>query len=279
MWWLFYSLLAAILWGVGQIFVKRGLRDISSLFNTALSTLVGFLIFMPFSLINGVHFEQFFQILPVALVISTLFLIYYYAINHGQISLTGTVIGIFPIIVVILSLLFLHETPSIYQKLAIAIAIAGTVTVAAPSKLGKVHFGPWFWWALFAVFSIGIADFMIKILLNQYDVYTYLFTFTLCSMFVTLLVVFLDKKGRVLPKFTWKHYLPTLIGVTMMEFGFFVFHLALSQGYASLVTPISGIYVAITAILAWLILKEKLSKFQFAGVALCAIGVVLVGIA
>jgi uncharacterized membrane protein len=98
-------------------------------------------------------------------------------------------------------------------------------------------------------------------------------------MTVNLILLAIDKKGRVLPKFSREKYLPTLVGVGMMELGFFIFHLALVDGYVSLVSPISGVYVAITAVLAWLILKEKISKFQFAGIALCAIGVILVGIA
>lgn len=277
--WLFYALVTAITLGIGQIFVKKGLRDISPLFNTALATLFGFCIFIPFGLVNGVHFEHVLEIAPIALFISTLFLIYYYALNHGQISLTGTVIGTYPLVTVILSLFFLQENPSIYQKLAISLAILGTVLVASPSKVGKVHFGPWFWWALFAVFSIGIADFLIKVLINQYDIFTYLFTFGFCSLFVTTVLCVLDKKGRVLPTFSWKYYFPTLIGIALIEFSFFVFHLALVDGYISLVSPISGIYVAITAILAWIFLKEKISKVQFIGIALSTLGVVLIGIA
>lgn len=276
--WLFYALLTAVFLGIGQIFVKKGLKDISPLFNTALSTLLGSFIFIPFALFNGVHFDHVLLIAPIALLIAILFLIYYYALNHGQISLTGTVIGTYPIITIILSLLFIHEAPSLYQKLAIGLVILGTTFVALPSKLEKIHFGMWFWWAITAVFTIGIADFLIKVLINTYDVFTYLFTFSFCSMFVTAMLCLLDKKGRVLPKFTWKYYLPTLIGVGLIEFSFFIFHLALVDGYISLVSPISGIYVAITAILAWIILKEKLSKIQFFGIALSTLGVILIGI-
>jgi uncharacterized membrane protein len=276
--WLFYALTAAVMWGVGQIFVKKGFQDTSPLFSTITSTLFGLMIFLPFSLINGVQFDHVLQIAPIALIIATLFLCFYYAINHGQISLTGTIVGTYPVVTVVLSLLFLNESPSVYQKLAIALAILGTALVASPSRIGKIRMGTWFWWAIFAVFAIGIADFLIKLLLNQYDIYTYLFTFGLCSATVNLILLLLDKKGRVLPKINARQNLPTLTGVAMMEVGFFVFHLALVDGYVSLVSPISGIYVAITALLAWIFLKEKIDKIHFVGIALAAIGVILVGI-
>ena len=276
--WLFYALLAALMWGVGQIFVKKGLNEISSLFNNILSSSIGFIIFIPFALINGVHFEKILSIAPFACIVSALFFSYYYVIGRGQLALTGTVVGTYPIITVILSLIFLNESPSIFQKLAIGVIILGTVLVAFPNKVQKTKIGSWLLFALVAVFMIGTADFMIKLLINKSDLYTYLFTYGICSMLVTILLSLLDKKGRKLPQFNLKQYLPTFIGDGLIEVGFFIFHLALKDGYISLVSPISGIYVGITAVLAWLILKEKISKVQFAGIALAAIGVILVGI-
>jgi len=70
---------------------------------------------------------------------------------------------------------------------------------------------------------IGTGDFLIKLLLNQSDLYTYLFTYAFCSIILTGLTIFIDKKGRILPKFTWNLYLPTFIGVAMIEVGFFCF--------------------------------------------------------
>lgn len=278
--WFFYALLAAVFWGVGQIFVKKGLKDISALFNNALATIIGFAIFIPFALSHTVNFDKFWQLLPFTIIVSALFISYYYAIGRGQLALTGTVVGTYPFVTVLLSLLFLGENPSVFQLLAISIIIVGTVLVAWPDKIQKkVILGSWLIWALLAVFMIGTADFLIKVLINQSDVYTYLFTYGFGSLIATAILVLIDKKGRQLPRFSKKTYLPTLIGVGMVEFGFFVFHLAVNEGLISLVSPISGIYVAITAVLAWLILKEHISKKHAIGIGLAALGVILIGIA
>lgn len=276
--WLFFTLLAALFWGIGQIFVKKGLTNTSALFNNILSTCIGFLIFIPFSLTHEIHFDKFWQIAPFAGIVSLLFVSYYYTIGRGQLSLTGTIIGTYPLITVILSLLFLGENPSVFQKMAIGTIIFGTIFVAWPKSVQQVKLGSWIWWALLSVVMLGTSDFLIKLLMNQTDLYTYLFIYGFSSLFVAGIVWFFDKKGRKLPPFTKEHYLPTLIGVGMIEFGFFLFHLALNGGLASLVTPISGIYVAITAILAWIVLKEKITKMHAVGIALAAIGVILIGI-
>ncbi|HEX8931718.1 MAG TPA: EamA family transporter, partial [Patescibacteria group bacterium] len=226
---------------------------------------------------HHIHFEQFLQLTPFTILVALLLLSYYYAINHGQISLTGTVVGTYPAFTVLLSFMFLHEAPSLFQKLAIIAIILGTVLVAFPNKVQKAKLNHWIWWAILALLTIGTSDFVIKVLLLKYDIYTYLFTYSFSSFLVTLALLLIDKKGRKIPKFNLKLYLPTLIGVTMLELGFFFLHLALRDGLVSLVSPISGIYVAITAVLAWIFLKEKINKIQAIGVVLAAIGVILVG--
>lgn len=279
--WLFLSLLAAVFWGVGQIIIKKGYNNLSPLFNNILAAVIIFILTVPLSLLNGINFSLIPSILPLAIIIAILFLSYYYIIGIGQVSFTGTVIGTYPALTILLSFLFLHENPSNYQKLAALIILVGITLIALPNdarEFKKLKIGIWFWWAIFGAITVGFGDFFIKVAINNSDVYTYLFTYAICLPIVSGISIFFDKKGRKLPSFSLNKYLPTLVGVTMMELGFVSFHFALSQGLLSLVTPISSIYVAITAILAWLLLKEKISKIQAIGIALSAIGVVLVGI-
>jgi len=277
--WLIYALTAAVLWGVGQVIVKKGFKNISALFTNIYTAILGFFLFVPFALSHGVNFSLIPQIAPLTFVAAFLLPSYYYVIGKGQLSLTGTIIGIYPLITVILSLLFLHENPSIYQKIAIGIIILGTFLVAMPNKIQKIKLGSWLFWALTAAVMIGTADFLIKVLMNQSDLYTYVFTYAFAALLATSIIAFFDKKGRKLPPFNKKFYLATLIGAGMIQTGFFIFHLAIADGFISLVSPISGIYVAITAVLAWIFLKEKINKIQAVGIALSALGVVLVGIA
>ncbi len=231
---------------------------------------------------NGVKFDLVWSIAPLTLVISILFLSYYYIIGMGQVAFTGTIIGTSPLFAILLSVVFLHENPSIFQKLAIFFIILGTTLIAVPDKVTTIKdlkLGSWFWWAICAAIAIGAADFFIKILINQSDVYTYLFTYSLCLIVVSFLSICFDKKGRAaMPTFTFKKYLPTVLGVIIMEIAFVSYHFALAQGLVSVVSPVSSIYIPITALLAWMFLKEKINKMHCIGIVLAAIGVILVGI-
>jgi uncharacterized membrane protein len=278
--WLVYTLIAAVCFGVGQIFVKKGLQDISPLFNSVLGAVVAAVIMIPFGLIMGVNFHLVPLAFTYSLLITSLLMVYYYVAGKGQISLTGTIIAMYPLITVILSFIFLHENPTMTQKVAIFLTLAGAVFIAIPEKLSqiKTHIGGWFWWAIFCAIAAGTADFFTKVTINQSDTYTYLFSYGLAYLSIAFILLFLDKKGRKLPTFNKKLYLPTLVGVTIMETGLFFFYLAAGNGLISLVGPISSLYVAITVVLAWMFLKEKITKIQTLGIISSVAGIILISL-
>ncbi len=275
--WFLFALLAAITWGVGQILIKKGFEHTTALFNNFLATIFGCLIFIPFSLIGGVNWSLFPGILIIALLAAVPNLIYYYAAEKGEISLTGTLIATYPIFTILLSSLFLGEHIDIFQKLAVLVIIIGSFLVSKPSKF-TFKLESWVVWGFFAAIMIGFADYIGKVALIKFDIYSFMFAFSL-SYIVTIIINFiLDKKGRKFPRITERKFIPTLSGTFMMEFGLLLFYLALNTGKASLVSPISSSYMALTIVLAVIFLKEKTTKTQLVGVALAAAGIILIGI-
>jgi uncharacterized membrane protein len=235
---------------------------------------------IPFALTMGVNFSNVPVAYAYSLIVAGLLMSYYYIAGMGQISLTGTIIATYPLITVVLSFLFLQENPSMPQKVAILLTIAGAIFIAMPAKLTQMraHIGSWFWWAVSCAVASGVADLFSKVAINESDMSTYLFAYPFASATVVVISFFFDKKGRKIPKITKKLYLPTVLGVGMMELGLFFFYLAIGAGLVSLVSPISSIYVAITAILARIFLKEKITKLQTVGIIFSVAGIILVGI-
>src|SRR5664279_916547 len=99
--WLIYTLLAAVLWGVGVMLAKKGLNEISPLFNNALSTFIVMVIVISFTLIKGVHFNLVGSTYLLALIIATIYICDYYILELGQVTLTGTVLATYPLITVV----------------------------------------------------------------------------------------------------------------------------------------------------------------------------------
>jgi uncharacterized membrane protein len=279
--WMTFALLAAALWGVGQIFTKKGLSETSPLFNNLLGAVVTIVLIVPFVMLNGANLSDVPKIFPLACIITFLLLSYYYIIGVGKVSLTGTVLAMYPLITIFLSLIFLRENPNLYQKLAVLIVLSGTFILAIGEDIAvtkKLRFGRWFWIAIIGACLSGSSDFLAKVALNKVgNTYSYLLAYAIAFMAMALISIFIDKKGRKMPKIN-KKIIPTLLGVTMMESGMIAYYIALSLGFVSLVTPISSAYVAITAILAWIFLKEKVNKIQAAGIIFSVFGIILLGV-
>ncbi len=275
--WLTFSLGAALLWGIGQIFIKKGMGNVSPLVYNVLAVIIDLLLWFPLAFFMGINFSKVLQILPLALLAGATYFLYYYVIAKGQVSLTGTILGAYPLITIILSAIFLGEQTSLFQKLATVLVLLGSVFIAMPENF-RLKIESWVWYAAGGALLIGSGDFLAKLAVNQSDTYTWLFTLGLAYLPVLLLNYLLDKKGRVLPKMSFKEFWPSLLGTAMVSGGMVFFYLAFADGLASLVAPVSSSYVVLTAVLAYFFLKEKINKVQLLGIISTSLGIMLLGI-
>lgn len=279
--WFILALSAAGLWGVGQIFIKKGMAHVSPLLNNVMSTIAALIFWIPFALLHGVNFAILPSTIPFVFIISIAYFIYYYVIGKGQVTLTGTILAMYPLATVLLSAGILHEQTSAFQKVAIIAIICGAVLLAFPVNTNifkKFKLDDWVWWGFAGAIIIGVADFMAKVTIARSDAYTYLFALGVMYVPVTIAFYLFDSKGRKLPSMKWSKLWPTVLGVSMMEFGFIPFNVAFSYGLASLVSPLSSSYVIITVVLAYFFLKEKLTKMHVAGILVSVIGIILLGV-
>ena len=279
--WFILALGAALFWGVSQVFIKRGFRDISPLWTNIFSGVVALVVWVPtvlFLLEFKLTVPPFPVLLPVLLVVA-FNMFYYYAISKGKLVLTGTVVAAYPLATIFWSAIFLAERLEVLQWLGVALMISGGIVVSLPEKQihGKNNFS-WLWWGLAGAAFLGTGDFLSKVVVNRIGAYSYIFFNTIFFNLLLLANYLVDKKGRALPKFSWKKFLPSILGVTLLSTGTLLFYLAFDYGKVSLITPISSIYPAITVFLAIIFLKEKISQRQSLGIVGIILGLILVGL-
>ena len=275
--WLLYTLAAAGLWGVGQVLTKKGLANISPLWNNIISYGFMLITMLPLVLWGGADFSRAIAILPVTIVMATTYLSFYYVISKGEIALTGTIWSAYPLATVILASLFLGETTSGLQKMGITGTLTGAVLIAWPAGR-KFELQSWVWWGTAGAIMVGSADFLMKLVMRGVDVYTYILSQVLATGIALLGSWFIDKTGQKVTRLSVRSWLPTLAGVGMMQMGMLSFIIAMSLGQASLVGPISGIYQAITGLLAMVWLKEKVNLRQLVGIGLAVSGVLILAV-
>lgn len=278
--WIVYALITVILWGIGQVFIKKGLSSISSFWSIVVSGTINALIYIPFALATGGELIItpifFFSILCIAL----LNMLFFYAIEKGQLAFSGTIFATYPIITIILSSIFLGERLSTFQYMMIALILAGGGVLGYTAKAEKAKLGllgSWLFWALLGSIGVGVADFLAKITINNIGVPTYNLFFPLTYGIGIILYFLIDRKGRSLPKKIHpKQFLWSIAGVVLLTVGMLSFNYALDQGNVSLVATVSSSYAAVTVLLARTFLKEKMTKIQLMGIISILTGVIFI---
>jgi drug/metabolite transporter (DMT)-like permease len=152
--WYIYAILASISWGIGQVFIKKGLKNMSPLFSNILAGVFAILIEVPFALWGGVQWKFFPQIFLFAIFANLPNFIFPYVISKTDVSVGGTLLATYPIYTIILSLLFLHESLDGMQIMAIVAVVVGMYLVLK-SDSKKIKLSEGVLWALIGAVLVG----------------------------------------------------------------------------------------------------------------------------
>lgn len=279
--WFFYVLLHSVIFGIGQVVVKKGQSSFTPFGDNVIATLVQVLIIAPLLLIWGVNLNAVPSTLPFSFIVASIYMTYYYVISKGQMSLTATVFSTYPLVTIILSFIFINERLSLFQIFAAIMIIFGTTILALPEKISERalrHPEKWFIWGISGAVMVGFAQFFTKLGTAQSDGNTFTFLMGLSYIPALLLCAIFDKKGRQLKSFKWKKSMISIIGVAMIETELIPLSLAFATGPASLVSLVSSTNVIFMIILAVKFLKERITKVQYIGIFLAVAGILLIGV-
>ena len=276
--WFGFALGAALVWSAGQLLTKRGLAHTSPLVNNLIGAVLATLINVPLALAGGVQWDHFGATLVWGVATQLGYLLYVYGLASGPVTVTGTLIGCYPLSTASLSVAFLHERLGAPQIAGIAAIVLGAIGLSLPGRLRRVEWQPrWVLVGLGGAALLGAADFTAKLGVNEGGSYTFLLAMVLGQVPGLALLLALDRKGRRMPDIRQPVFLFTLLGVLGLVGGGTLLMLSFGSGPASLVSPVSSSYVGVSAVLAVLFLRERLNVRQSGAVALAASGVVLLG--
>ncbi len=274
--WFIPAILASLVWGIGQALIKKGLSSVTPLLSNTFAVICALVVEIPFALIGGVKWEYFPFIFIFGLLANLPNFVFPYVIEKANVSLAGTLLATYPIYTIILSILFLKESLDIVQILGIIGIIVGMFYIAKPEN-EKFKLAKWVIYAVIGSVAIGFGDFIGKISITKYGLYSFIMAFTLANIPCILITRLLDKTPIKL-RGDKKAYIYSMLGNVLMPLGLLFLYMAFSKGPASLASPIASTYPAITVLLAYFYLKEKITKTNFLGILMATVGVVLVGI-
>lgn len=279
--WLTPALLALLLYGLGQGFVKLWIGEVPParfcLYFACARALVMVCYFLAISppgfTAQGGH------VLAIGVLAYLLdgagWIMYFQSIIAGPITIVGTLSAAYPAVTIVFAHWFLGETLSPLQYVAVTLVIGGCIGLAyqPADAANKVTGRAWIPLAFMALLLWGAAQTIVKYDYKVGATDTDMALYSAIGALLTLGVYGLWKgRGGTHSAIEWtRSFLP----MGMMASGDLGVLVASRYGEISIVTPLTGAYPLVTLAFAALVLRERIVHLQWACIAAILIGMFL----
>jgi drug/metabolite transporter (DMT)-like permease len=281
--WLTPSLVALLLYGVGQGLIKKYIGVVSParfclyfVLAKAIVNLSWFFTHDHPSLLSA-DGRPFLELGVLAYIIDgTGWILYFESIIAGPITIVGTLSAAYPALTVVFARIFLGEELGAVQYAAVALVIGGCLglSYSPPDADIKILSRRWIPLAFLALICWATSNTIVK--------HAYSFAqasevnLMMCNTIGGALSLGLYGlvKGRH-GSHSVRDYVHSFVPMGMMAGGDLGVMIASRYGPISIVVPLTGAYPVVTLAFAALILKERITKLQYACVGAIIAGMVL----
>lgn len=194
-----FALLCAVFIGFSQISLRKSYKEFQPSVAFFFDALFGLLIWVPLAVFMGisgtVNWSEAIFFAIVSAILSEA--IVFYALSHGELAVTATVLATYPVYTVIFSRIFNDEVLSLPVTLFVAIAIIGSIVASLPDKINKkeLKIGKGIMWPFIAAVCIGLSDTISKGYINRSGDFSFLFSLGFVQIPVALAYLRIEKQS------------------------------------------------------------------------------------
>jgi drug/metabolite transporter (DMT)-like permease len=199
-------------------------------------------------------------------------LLLYRAFAVGTLSIVSPVASSFALVTTTLALLS-GERPGLLTLGGAALVVAGVI-ITSRSSGGDAGRPRGVLAAVGAAMCIGVYYWAVSYVTPLLGIAWPILIGRLMALVAALAMM---ARGGSRPARLGREVWPFVIGGGLLDTAAFLcFNIGISGAYVSVVTALASIFSAVTVLLAWVFLRERLSASQWAGVAGLLVGVLLV---
>jgi drug/metabolite transporter (DMT)-like permease len=281
---LFFGLTTAFGYGISDFVARQASHRIGHIRVLFYMELVGFAILAPIALLleHGLWrwSAAWWLLLGLGVLntFATLFL--YRSFEYGILSIVSPIASSYPAVTAALAVLFLNDRPGLAATFGIVFALGGIVLLSrggvhpanAPPKDARAGLVS----AFGAFAAYGVFYFALKYVVADVGPVTVATVVRLVGVVVLLAISAVSLlRVRGLPRALW----PYLASMGVLDsLAFIAFNLGILGGSVAIVGTLSGLFSAVTVVLAAGVLRERLTRVQYLGVVSVFAGVVLIAL-
>lgn len=278
-----YGLLAACCWGasdfLGTLVVRR-IGVLQTLFYMQLlSILVLGAFLLIFSTVPVVAADIWALAVGISFINTIGGMLLYRSFAIGTLAIVAPVASSFAVFTMVLALLFSGERPALLALGGALLVVFGVILVSIPSSdsqaTGRIVLAgvPE---ALGVVVCFGIYFWSIEFVTPLTGVFWPVLLVSITDLLAVLVLFFSWSMPPVsVPRPLW---LPVIGAALFSSMAFIAFNLGVTFADTAIVTPLSSLASGVTVLLAWLVLRDRLTLWQWGGVVIIIIGVLLVSL-
>jgi len=278
--WIFFSFCAAIFAGITTIFSKIGVNKINSNLATAIRTTVILFVSFVIVIITGT-FDKITNISNKTLIfmilsaISTtlLWLSHFKALQLGDVNKVTSIDKISIVLTIFLSSILFKEKITIVKLISMLLIIFGAYLMMGTRNKEKNN--KWLIYALFTAIFTSLSAVLGKLGLNEVEVNLGNFIRTLIVFLIIWTVVFTKRQYVGIKRINNKNWIFLILSGFTTAFSWICYYIALSKGVVGVVFSIEKLSIVVTAILSYIILKEKFNIKTIVGLITIIIGTFL----
>ena len=273
---IFFSLAAAATWGAGDFSGGFATKRTSVYGVVTITQIVGLVFFLLMAIVFSEPFpptNSLFWGFIAGVAGSLGLLALFHALSTGHMGVAAPVSAVVTVALPVAYGAFNEGLPNSHQIVGIVIALVSMLLISGTDEMGRIRKQelaiPFIAGIGFGMFFISVDNF------SETAVFWPLSVAKLSAVLVTLGFVLLRKSA----KFPSGDVLPLIILAGVFDTaGSLFFTLASEVGRLDIATVISSLYPGGTVLLAWFVLKERLSSKQWIGVALALTAIVLISL-
>lgn len=271
-----YGILSAATWGTGDFAGGLSSRKVGAYRAVFYADFIGLLVLVFASFVYSEPFPSisgWINSLLAGALGSFGLLILYYSLSIGQMSIAAPVSALFAALLPVIVGAITEGLPSAIQLIGFIFALAAIWLISQGD--GKFHISRLSDLRFPILAGVGFGSYFIFIHNAAGDPNSFLWPMIISRAAGTVLVffmVFARRETFVVPHDTWGLM---LLNATLDLTGNFFYILASKSGRLDIAAVLSSLYPGSTVILAWLLLKEHLSRIQLVGILLALAAIFL----
>jgi len=271
-----YGILSAATWGAGDFAGGLASRKVGAYRAVFYADFIGLLILAVASFVYREPFPStsgWINSLLAGALGSFGLLILYHSLSIGQMSIAAPVSALFAALLPVIFGAITEGLPSAIQLIGFVLALAAIWLISQGD--GKFHISRLSDLRFPILAGVGFGSYFIFIHNAAGDPNSFLWPMIISRAAGTVLVffmVFARRETFVVPHDAWG---VVLLNATLDLTGNFFYILASKSGRLDIAAVLSSLYPGSTVILAWLLLKEHLSRMQLVGIFLALAAIFL----